>query len=132
MEQNQKNFSKREMRIEETIDRWFEEIKQKLTGGKTCYNQYELDMDSLCLGVIRLVENYVESVLLLLNAEKKLPAKALLRVISDLCIKYIWCLRGYEQNVDEFNKRFEKWYYASISQGAFSLLLFINVGSYGG
>jgi len=103
------------MEIDKKIDKWFQNAKDKLVGGKIYYKQHDLDIDSLCLGVVVLVENYTGSVLLLLNAGKILPAKALLRVIADVSIKSIWCLRGLEQGTDEFCERFEKWRRYSLS-----------------
>lgn len=104
------------MEIDETIYSWFQNAKTELVGGKTYYKQHELDIDSLCLGVVVLVENYAQSVLLLLNKGKILPTKALLRVISDICIKCIWCLKGLEESEEEFTNRFGKWRQYSLSQ----------------
>lgn len=109
-------FGKRKMEIEKTINKWFEKAKGKLSGGKTYYKQSELDVDSLCLGVVALLENYVHSVLLLLNAGKKLPAKALLRVIGDISIKCMWCLKGLEKGLEEFSKRLDIWRRYSLSK----------------
>jgi len=104
------------MEIDETIYRWFQNAKTELSGGKTYYEQHEIDIDSLCLGVVVLVENYAQSVLLLLNKDKILPAKALLRVISDIFIKCKWCLKVLEESEKEFNNRFDKWRRYSLSQ----------------
>jgi len=109
-------FSKRKMEIDKTINKWFEEAKRKLSGGKTYYKQAKLDVDSLCLGIVALLENYVHSVLSLLNAGKKLPAKALLRVISDMSIKCMWCLKGLEKGLEEFSKRIDIWRRYSLSK----------------
>lgn len=109
-------MAKGKMEIDETIYRWFQNAKTELSGGKTYYEQYELDIDSLCLGVVVLVENYAQSVLLLLNKDKILPAKALLRVMSDIFIKCKWCLKGLEESEKEFNNRFDKWRRYSLSQ----------------
>jgi len=64
------------MEIDETINKWFEQVKQKLTGGKTYYKQVQLDVDKLCGWVVTLLENYAQSVLLLLSKGRILPAKA--------------------------------------------------------
>lgn len=101
------------MEIDETINRWFEQIKQNITGGKTYYKQIELDVDKLCGEVLVLLENYVQGVLLLLNKGKILPAKALLRIIGDVSIKCGWCLEGLKTSEEEFNKRFDKWWRGS-------------------
>jgi len=104
------------MEIDETINKWFEQTKQNVTGGKTYYKQLELDVDKLCGEVVTLLENYVQCVLLLLNKRKILPAKALLRIISDVSIKCIWCLKGLKTSEEEFNKRFDKWWRCSWSE----------------
>jgi hypothetical protein len=106
---------KRKMEIENTINRWFEQIKQKLTGGKTYHTQLQLDVDKLYSSVIFLLENYTHSLLLLLNKRTILPAKALLRVISDVCIKCRWCLKGLETSDEEFTARFDRWLHSSLS-----------------
>ena len=109
-------MAKESKEIDETINKWFNQAKQNLTGEKTYFKEYELDVDSLCFGVVALVENYAGSVLLLLNTGKKLPAKALLRVISDVSVKCMWCLKGIEQSQEEFNKRFDIWRRYSLSK----------------
>jgi len=111
-----KLFGKRRMEFDETLHVWFEEIKQKITGGKTYYKQVQLDFDKLCGWVVILLENYCQSVFLLLNEEKSLPAKALLRVISDVCIKCKWCLKGLEKSEEEFSKRLNRWQRSSLSE----------------
>jgi len=66
--------------------------------------------------VVVLLENYVQSALLLLNEGKILPAKALLRVVSDVSIKCRWCLEGLKTSEEAFNKRFEEWWLCSWSE----------------
>jgi len=104
------------MEVNETINKWFDEVKRKLTGGKTYYKQLELDVDKLCGGVVVLLENYVQSIFLLLDKGKILPAKALLRVISDVSIKCLWCLKGLDLSEEEFNTRFDEWRRCSLSE----------------
>ncbi len=104
------------MEIDEIIAKWLQNAKTKLSGEKTYGKQHELDIDSLCLGVVALVENYAGSVLLLLNAGKILPAKALLRVMGDLTIKCMWCIDGLGTSDEEFSNRLEKWRRYSLSQ----------------
>jgi len=104
------------MEIDETINKWFEQIKQNLSGGKTYYKQLELDVDKLCGEVVVLLENYVQGVLLILNKGKILPAKALLRIISDVSIKCGWCLEGLKTSEEEFDQKFDKWRRHSLSK----------------
>ena len=99
------------MQFEEILEKWFEQAKEKLGGAKT---QVELNVDKLCCGVIQLLETYANSVLILLKVDKRLPAKALLRVMSDLSIKTMWCLDGLGISSEEFGERFEKWRAASL------------------
>jgi len=99
------------MLLDEILEKWFEQAKEKLGGAKA---PVELDVDKFCCGVIQLLETYANSVLILLKANKRLPAKALLRVMSDLSIKTMWCLDGLEISREEFGKRFEKWRAASL------------------
>ena len=107
---------KRKMEFDKTLNKWFEEIKQKVTGGKTYYKHVQLDFDKLCGWVVILLENYCKSAFLLLSKGKTLPAMALLRVISDVCIKCKWCLKGLEKSEEEFNERFDRWKRSSLSE----------------
>jgi len=104
------------MNIDETINKWFRQIKQNTAGGRTYHQQLELDVDKLCREVIALLENYVQSVLLILDKGKILPAEALLRIISDVSIKCRWCLEGLKTSEEEFNQKFDKWRRHSLSK----------------
>ncbi len=115
------------MEFDKTLNKWFEEIKQKVTGGKTYYKQVQLDFDKICGWVVILLENYCQSTFLLLNKGKTLPAKALLRVISDVCIKCQWCLKGLKKSEEEFTKRFDKWSRSSLSEYKASLERNLNI-----
>ena len=104
------------MEIDKTINKWCEQIKQNITGGKTYYQQVESNVDRFCGEVIASIDNYVQRALLLLNKGKILPAKALLRIISDVSIKCIWCLDGLKISEEKFNERFDKWRRCSLSE----------------
>lgn len=66
--------------------------------------------------MVVLLENYVQAALSLLNKGKILPAKALLRIVSDVSIKCRWCLEGLKASEEEFNRRFDKWWRCSWSE----------------
>jgi len=93
------------MEIQETIKKWFEETAHKITTEiKT-----NKPVDNLVSGIIPLAKNYSDSVFLLLNKDRKLPAMALLRVLSELTLRLIWCLFTTNDSEETVDIRIERW-----------------------
>ena len=67
------------MKIADTINRWFDETKEILT--KQAEQQDKVH--ALCLAVMESGKDYCQAILLLLNHEHYMPAKALLRCLFD-------------------------------------------------
>ncbi len=92
------------MEIDETTRKWFRVTADKIAAeskpGKAAYD--------LCSNVIPLAHNYCDSVLLLLNNKKKLPAMALIRVLAELTLRFIWCLSLNKQN-ESVDTRIVRW-----------------------
>jgi hypothetical protein len=100
--------------IDATIDKWFKWIQSKSQEPRTAFSQTEIDKDVLSTSTIALVKTYADAILLCLNEKKRLPAKALLRVMADVSMKCIWCLRGFQTGPKEFEDRWEKWKRSSL------------------
>jgi len=93
------------MEIQGTIKKWFEETAHKInTEIKT-----DKPVDNLVSGIMPLAKNYSDSVFLLLDNDRKLPAMALLRVLSELTLRLIWCLFATNDSEDTVDIRIERW-----------------------
>lgn len=92
------------MEIDETIKNWLLQIEVKLQSLK-CKD----DITNFCLGLIPVIKDYSISILLLLNNDKRLPTKALLRVLSELVIKFCWCMKDAEIDKINFYSKNERW-----------------------
>jgi len=101
-------FSKK-MEIDETINKWFEKtfelIEQQLKTHK--------DIDLLLVSSLRTGERYCKATLLLLNNNYLSPAKALLRILSELIAKLLWCLiipdNGANRTNEIIQERIDRW-----------------------
>ena len=76
------------MKIDETINKWFEQTFEKFQ--KEVRPQTENDL--VLTGVLFASRKYVRAVLSLLSQKHALPAKALLRCLCELYVKIFWCL----------------------------------------
>jgi len=86
------------MEIEKTVNKWFDETDAQMHQKIKDFTS----IDGLCTCVLRAAKDYCNTIFLLLRKERKLPAKALLRVLCELMVKLSWCLTvPYKQNEDE-------------------------------
>lgn len=78
--------------IEAGTDKWFQETVSRLN------NDVKPDTpeNNLLFSVLPVAYNYCKGVFLLTDADHKLPAMALLRVLAELALRVMWCL--YEDN----------------------------------
>jgi len=77
------------MEIEKTIIKWFEDTFHRMEKEFKPVTR----VDEFCMAVIMMSKNYCGAALLLINNGHKMPAKALLRVLCELTVKFAWCLR---------------------------------------
>jgi hypothetical protein len=92
------------MEIDRTISKWFRETADKMnTVSKPDEPAYDL-----CSTVLPLSHNYSDAILLLINKGKKLPAMALIRVLAELTLRFIWCLFPNERSED-VDTRIRRW-----------------------
>jgi len=96
-------FWKREMEIYETMNSWFGELQNKLT-------QVEDDpeIDSYFRSIFAVFYNYHNATIILIKHGCTLPAMGLIRINSELCIKFLWCLHG-TTNHQEVKDRIQSW-----------------------
>jgi len=78
-------------KVEETINKWFVETNRLMQSNVNVDNFGPID--GLCVCVLQSANDYCNASLLLLNKKHERPAKALLRVLCELSVKLIWCLR---------------------------------------
>jgi len=75
-------------RIETTTNKWFEETVSKVND--KVYS--DTPADNLLSGIVPVAYNYCNAVFILANADHKLPAMALLRILAELALRTIWCM----------------------------------------
>ncbi len=93
------------MEIDRIINRWFEETKKLLDG----LPNRQSEVDGFCLGILHTVVIYLNASSILQEKDFNFPAMAILRIVSDLVIKFLWCLQGIKDNEIEIRiKRWEK------------------------
>lgn len=93
------------MEIDKTINNWFEKTKKQLD---SLPNQ-QSEVEGFCLGILHIVMVYLNGARLLQREGLNFPAMALLRVVSDVVIKFLWCLQGVKNSEIEMKiKRWEK------------------------
>ena len=103
-ESTERHREKLKMEIDKTISKWFRETADKMNAvSKPNEPAYDL-----CSNVLPLSHNYCDAVMLLLNDGKKLPAMALIRVMAELTLRFIWCLYPNKQGED-VNTRIRRW-----------------------
>ncbi len=100
------------MRIDKTIDKWFREIAEKMSSTP----KEDKPIYDLCSSVLPLAHNYCDATLLLLDSNKNLPAMALLRILSELTFRLIWCLSTYNNPQEDVDIRIKRWLKESYKQ----------------
>ena len=104
-------FGNRKMKIGATIDRWYEDtlkgIEDKV--GPDVSNGDEID--KLCLCTIKTSNQYCSAVLHLLNKGYEFPARALMRCLGELNVRFTWCLvcNDTNNNSEAIKIRIHRW-----------------------
>ena len=91
------------MNIKDTVDKWFEETKKLFDNLPNPTSK----VNKLCLGTFRSVGIYLNASCILQEKGLYYPATALIRITSDLLIKFLWCLQG--ANDKEIEERIVRW-----------------------
>lgn len=98
-------FGGSKMNIEDTVDKWFEEAKKLFDNLPNPTSK----VNKFCLGTFRSVGIYLNASCILQERELYYPAMALIRITSDLLIKFLWCLQGVnDKAIEERIVRWEK------------------------
>lgn len=86
------------------INRWFKNVKQQVTEKSAKNTTFTFTFCSVSLPVMQI---YCSASAFLLDNNYKLPAVALLRIISEFFIKFLWCMNTNNEN--ETRKRMLRW-----------------------
>lgn len=78
--------------IEATTEKWFQEVVARMNREV----KPDTPENNLLFSVLPVAHNYCKAIFLLVDADHKLPAMALLRVLAELTLRVMWCL--YEDN----------------------------------
>lgn len=81
-------FGRRKMGIEETINAWFDATQREIM---VVSNTDKTFTTSFCCVAIAVMKLYCRATGHLIDNNFRLPAMALLRVISEFFIKFLWC-----------------------------------------
>jgi len=98
-------FGKKEMGIDETINKWFDEIEDKLQQR----GQPKNIIDNMTFASLSLIDNYLNTILMIVNNGSRLPAMALLRVLNQFVSRIVWVLIGNNEDKSELQNRFNRW-----------------------
>jgi hypothetical protein len=93
------------MKIDETINKWFDEIEDKLQQ----HGQPKNNIDNMTFASLSLIDNYLNTILMIVNNGSRLPAMALLRVLNQFVSRIVWVLMGYNKDESELQNRFDSW-----------------------
>ena len=94
-----------ENRIEITTNKWFEETASKVNDKVNS----DTPADNLLSGIIPVASNYCNAVFVLANANHKLPAMALLRILGELALRTIWCMYQDNPKKESHDVRILRW-----------------------
>ena len=90
--------------IEETINKWFDEVQDKLRK-----HGLQTGFDELIFAALGLLDYYFNCALMILNKGSRLPAMALLRCTGEFIAKITYCLQGDNGQGLNTEKRVEVW-----------------------
>lgn len=94
-----------ENHIETTTNKWFEETVSKVNDKVNS----DTPADNLLSGIVPVAHNYCNAVFLLANANHKLPAMALLRILGELALRTIWCMYKDNPRKESHDVRILRW-----------------------
>ncbi len=92
-------------RIEATTNKWFEETVSKINDT----NKSNKPIDDLLSGIVPVAHKYCNAVFVLAEANHKLPAMALLRILGELALRTIWCMYSDNPRKESHDVRILRW-----------------------
>ena len=96
-------MKKEAIKIEKVINKWFVELGSNLKNIKG-----DPEIVSYIRSGFMVFNRYNSASLFLIGNGYKLPASALLRIQSELCIKMLWCFHG-TTNYQEVKDKYNRW-----------------------
>ncbi len=92
------------MSVEETINKWFEDAQNRIALLSQSDNSFTTSFCAVAVAVMKL---YCRATGHLIDNHFRLPTMALLRVISEFFIKFLWCTKIWTDN--EVKERMARW-----------------------
>ena len=92
------------MGIEREINEWFENTQNLIAEVSSRDGGFSL---TFCAIAVPVMKTYCRAAALLLDEGFKLPAMALIRIISEFFIKFLWCVSPDDEN--EIRNRLQRW-----------------------
>jgi len=93
------------MQIDKTIEKWFQEIEDAL--GNLSTDKKQTNIFFLITTSLSTFGNYLNTTLMILKNERRLPAKALLRITGQFISRVIWVLKS--KNGGERQSKLKRW-----------------------
>ena len=94
-----------ETQIGKTICNWFEEFEK--ASGSSATEEKPRRIVFLINSSLPILSNYITTAVLILNSDRRLPAKALLRVSGELISRVLWVLNDNDSH--EHENRLTRW-----------------------
>jgi len=91
--------------IETTTNKWFEETVSRVNNNPNI----DTTADKLLSGIVPVAYNYCNAAFVLANANHRLPAMALLRILAELALKTIWCMYQDNPKKESHDVRILRW-----------------------
>ena len=90
------------MEFDKTLNKWFEEAQSELAkaNGSPVIN-------GVCRSVTAVLKRYCDAAIVLLDNDFNLPPMAHLRIMSELVIKFLWCLK--EEKSERIEEQIKRW-----------------------
>ena len=99
-------FGKRRMEIDGSINEWLQQVEEKLDSVDD-----KNEVWNHCVLVLAITKDYSNTILQLLNQDKTIQAKVLLRSLAEIILKTCWCIKDSRGNIELYydkNQRLSK------------------------
>jgi len=99
-------FGKRKMEINGSINEWLQQLEEELDSVDD-----KNEVWNHCVLVLAIAKDYSNTVLQLLNQDKNIQAKVLLRSLAEIVLKTCWCIKDAGGNIELYyykNQRLSK------------------------
>lgn len=102
--------------VEKTINGWFEKTFQNIQNNRLRYG-----LDKLMVGVFLITRKYIRATITLLRDNHIAPSGALLRILCELYVKFLWCLNvpgglAEKERNQKIYENFRRWDFSRIRE----------------